>query len=263
MTHACNFPSRVPLNTLNSQRRQFSRSPGTVTLDSGCTSKDQYGSNDCDLHWGEKHTVTIDANLQENLNGGSKFTAKLTVLGIIPFDLSCPLCGANCTATIPVINKKISIKMPDCPLPKGALNKAISFTLPSKSPVPISASAKGDVTITDDAGNTVLDVSLTASLSPSATELELTQKLRGVHYPASQIKACGCTCQCSGFLCGEAGKAKGLCSEATQHGITNGEACSKAQGTLNSLAHGLAKLSGCTGKFNTGGLRGQPVAVIA
>ena len=47
-----------------------------------------------------------------------------------------------------------------------------------------------------------------------------------------------------GFLCSEASKAKSLCSEATQHGITNGEACSKAQGTLNTLAHGLAKLSG-------------------
>ena len=74
----------------------------------------------------------------------------------------------------------------------------------------------------------------------------------------STIKACGCTCSCSGFLCGEASKAKSLCSEATSHGITNGEACSKAQGTLNSLAHGMVKLSGCTGTFNTGGaLRGN------
>ena len=175
--------------------------------------------------------------------------------GIIPFDLSCALCGANCTAKIPIINKQISIKMPDCPLPKGAINKAISFTLPASSPIPLKVPIKGDVTITDDAGTTVLDLSLTASLGPSAAQLALAPKLRG---PESTIKACGCTCQCSGFLCGEASKAKSLCSEATSHGITNGEACSKAQGTLNSLAHGLAKLSGCTGTFNTGGaLRGN------
>jgi len=69
---------------------------------------------------------------------------------------------------------------------------------------------------------------------------------------ANNITACGCTCECSGFLCAEAGKAKSLCGEATSHGITNGEACSVAQGTLNKLANGLATLSGCTGTFDSG-----------
>ena len=79
-----------------------------------------------------------------------------------------------------------------------------------------------------------------------------------VEEPASTVKACGCTCSCSGFACGEASKAKGLCGKAASHGITNGEPCSKAQGTLNSLAHGLARLSDCTGTFNTGGETAWP-----
>ena len=68
---------------------------------------------------------------------------------------------------------------------------------------------------------------------------------------ANTISACGCTCQCTGFLCAEAGKANSLCSEAVSHGITDGELCADAQSTLNNLANGLAKLSDCTGKFNT------------
>ena len=79
---SCPFRFSRTVNAIN-------KATGTITLDSGCTSKDQYGSNDCDLHWGEKHTVTIAGNLEEDLNGGSKFAVKATVLGIIPFDLEC------------------------------------------------------------------------------------------------------------------------------------------------------------------------------
>jgi len=62
-----------------------------------------------------------------------------------------------------------------------------------------------------------------------------------------QESACGCSCDCSGFFCGEVSKARSLCSELPSHGVSNGEACSKAQVTLNGLANGLVKLSGCTG----------------
>ena len=61
------------------------------------------------------------------------------------------------------------------------------------------------------------------------------------------INACGCSCQCSGALCGQVGA---LCSQGVNHGIKNGEPCSQAQGTINGMSHGLVKLSGCSGTYH-------------
>jgi hypothetical protein len=70
----------------------------------------------------------------------------------------CPICGANCTIDVPVINKKLSFAMPDCPL-KGAGGTA-NFTIPDKDPVPTSVNVVGTVQITDPSGAVIDEISV-------------------------------------------------------------------------------------------------------
>ncbi len=142
----------------------MSGASGTVTLDSGCANKDQYGSNNCDLKWGNSYTVTIDANNAEDLNGKANIAVDMKVDNIIPFKITCPVCGANCTFEVPVVKTKETIQLPPCPIAKGEYKQMYNFTLPSKSPVPVKTSAKGTVKLNDDAGNNVASLSVNAVL---------------------------------------------------------------------------------------------------
>ena len=54
-----------------------------MTLASGCTSKDQYGSNDCTLAWGSNNTVKEDIIIAQTLTAASKFSYDVKV-GILP-----------------------------------------------------------------------------------------------------------------------------------------------------------------------------------
>lgn len=149
---------------------------GTLTLDgSSCTGSDAFGSNNCDLHWGSSYTGKINATLSKDIEQGSTISVDAHVDTFIPFKVSCPVCGANCTITIPIVKKTISVTMPPCPISAQSLSQPFQFTLPSSSPVPIKASAKGEATVTDASGAVLLKASFEATVSPSAIEAELGQ----------------------------------------------------------------------------------------
>merc|ERR1711990_778971 len=149
--------------TVSSVHAGFS---GSVSLDSGCTGKDAYGSNNCDLKWGGSNSVTVTGTLPEDLNSGSKVAVSVKVDHIFPWDFTCSLCGAPCTITVPVVKKKVTIKLPPCPIKKGSLNQSKKFTLPSKCPTPVGISASGSATVTDDSGSTIAKISVNADVGP-------------------------------------------------------------------------------------------------
>merc|ERR1711939_939973 len=122
---------------------------GTAVVDSGCSSKDQYGSNDCTFSWGQKLGLTLNTTLAADVNSGT-IAIDAKVDGFIPFSASCKVCGEPCTITIPVVKKTITIKLPDCPLKGGNHATTLSVTIPTTDPVPIKVTAKGTVTITTD-----------------------------------------------------------------------------------------------------------------
>eukprot|EP00472_Partenskyella_glossopodia_P004945 CAMPEP_0197533086 /NCGR_PEP_ID=MMETSP1318-20131121/42208_1 /TAXON_ID=552666 /ORGANISM="Partenskyella glossopodia, Strain RCC365" /LENGTH=136 /DNA_ID=CAMNT_0043089857 /DNA_START=537 /DNA_END=947 /DNA_ORIENTATION=+ len=136
-----------------------------MTLDSGCTTADAYGSNNCDLTWGHSYTMFANIDLgNETLNGNASFTADLKIDGLIPFKFSCPMCGSNCTIKVPVVGKEESFAMPPCPI-KGKMTLTKSFQMPSKSMVPIKTGAKGTTTLVDGSGKTIAAISVDATLS--------------------------------------------------------------------------------------------------
>jgi len=141
---------------------------GTVTVEgSACTSKDAYGSNNCDVAWGTNYTLDLDLTLSTDIVAGHKFTVDMKVDGILPFKFTCALCGADCTVTVPIVKKTITFSLPACPIKAGALKQSVVLPLPASSPVPIKASADGKVTVADPSGATVADIDVKATVSPA------------------------------------------------------------------------------------------------
>merc|ERR1712110_344989 len=144
-----------------------SKVKGSVTVDHGCKSSDQYGSNDCEMDWGSTYNVTYNIECDEDLNSKTNLDVKLTLDGLIPFHISCAICGVDCTFTIPIVKKKVIIpfsKVP-CPIKAGKNSNTVSVTLPAKDPVPIKVSFKGEAKITDDSGAELGDISITGSVA--------------------------------------------------------------------------------------------------
>jgi hypothetical protein len=95
---------------------QLSRSVNTVgpdggfviKFDSGCSTTDQYGSNNCDWKWGADIQGSVDAKFTHPLEAGSKFTVDMKIDRAIPWKFTCAACGETCTTTIPIVNQQIN-----------------------------------------------------------------------------------------------------------------------------------------------------------
>jgi hypothetical protein len=73
---------------------------GSVAFDRGCTRTDPYGSNNCTWTWGDSITASYQGALQEDITAG-KLIVDLKIDNTVPLQFSCPVCGADCTITIP------------------------------------------------------------------------------------------------------------------------------------------------------------------
>lgn len=156
----------VVSRTVNS----LSAGTGKLTLEGGaCTSSDAYGSNACDLEWGKSYTAAIDGTLSKDIESGDTFTADLTFKDeiSIPLTFTCQLCGANCSFSIPVVQKRVGFAMPACPIKAQTLQTTMAFTLRSAWPLPLKVGFKGTVTAQDKAGNPLANVNVQQQGQPS------------------------------------------------------------------------------------------------
>ena len=133
----------------------------SIILNSGCSKKDQYGSNDCDLKWGQNYTVALDATLPEDVTTGATFAVDILLDGLVRAKFSCPLCGANCSFDI--ASHKQNFAMPPCPLAKaGHYQQVVNFTLPASTPAKVGF--KGTVSAKDSKGTSFGEVELDGKL---------------------------------------------------------------------------------------------------
>lgn len=140
----------------------------TIAPATACTGSDQYGSNNCDVNWGQAYTVNYSYTLGADIVAGSTISIDAHIDTFIHFQHTCVACGGLCTVTVPIIGKKISYQMPDCPILAGSSPPTLlSFTLPSKSPIPVHTGVVGTLTANDAAGNVLANISLTATITPS------------------------------------------------------------------------------------------------
>jgi len=73
---------------------------GAVTFDKGCTKTDPYGSNSCHWDYTQQVTKATQGALQEDIQAG-RLIVDLKLNNTIPFQFSCPICGAPCAITAP------------------------------------------------------------------------------------------------------------------------------------------------------------------
>jgi opacity protein-like surface antigen len=74
---------------------QFAGS-GTVTVGSAgetlpCSSSDEFGSNDCKLHWGSAYNIGVNLTLTEPIEAGMQINVNAKLDGLVPLKFSCPV----------------------------------------------------------------------------------------------------------------------------------------------------------------------------
>jgi len=133
---------------------------GSVVFDHGCTKKDQYGSNDCTLNWGETYNVTYQGTMGQDITAGAKFSIEAKVL-FEKVNIDCAFCGKNCTFSI--LTHDVNIKMPDCPIKATNASQTLAaFTLPATDPLPVNLKVQGSGTANLADGSVLLKGSFTA-----------------------------------------------------------------------------------------------------
>jgi hypothetical protein len=140
---------------------------GTVNIDKDCTTKDEYGCESALAKWGDSLKVSLNATLPHDLTADYSVIVKAKVNNIIPFDVTCAICGVDCTVTIPIIKKKLTIKLPPCPIKAATYLNSTTVVLPAKAPVPLKVSATGTGSVQDSKGNVVADVSVSLEVTPA------------------------------------------------------------------------------------------------
>ena len=135
----------------------------TLNVDSGCASKDAFGSNDCDFAWGTTHTVAVDAALKKDVDATYTIHADLKLEAIFPLKFSCAACGATCSFEVPIIHKHYSFDTPACPIKATELTQSFTKVLPATSPVPLEAKFKGTIALTN-ATSTVIELAVEGEL---------------------------------------------------------------------------------------------------
>mmetsp|Transcript_26018 Transcript_26018/g.61396 ORF Transcript_26018/g.61396 Transcript_26018/m.61396 type:complete len:173 (-) Transcript_26018:110-628(-) len=136
-----------------------------LKFDAGCSSEDQYGSNDCSFAWGSEVSGSIDAALGHDLNEGSTFAVDMKIDKVLSWSFSCAACGSNCTTTVPVVNQDVNFAMPPCPISAAGIAQAFDEVLPAESPTKgVKVSAAGTISVTDETGAGVISMDLTATV---------------------------------------------------------------------------------------------------
>ncbi len=135
---------------------------GNLTFDSGCSSHDEFGDNDCDFAYNSTHVLNVDIQVPAPLYGNASLNVDLTIDLIDPFSFTCPVCGAACSFTIPIVGKQVSFNMPACPIAR--LSQQSSFKLPSSNPAKVPTGIKGYAEVKDADGSVVAHVDIQAKL---------------------------------------------------------------------------------------------------
>jgi hypothetical protein len=138
--------------------------PLHLTFSQGCTSSDAYGSNNCNWAYGSELGIDYNVKLDEDVNSG-KLAVNAKVDSILPFVVSCGLCGVNCSLTIPVINIPVDFAMPPCPIKAASFVNSTTVAIPATNPIGAKTTATGTAVITDQNGQSIISLTFSATLA--------------------------------------------------------------------------------------------------
>ncbi|GMH77797.1 hypothetical protein TL16_g07538 [Triparma laevis f. inornata] len=137
----------------------------SLKFDAGCSSEDDYGSNDCSFGWGDTVSGNVNATLGHDLEDGSTFSVDLKLDKFISWSFSFAACGSNCTTSVPIVNQDVNFAMPDCPITADGVTQAFSQALPTDSPTKgVKVTAIGNIEVKDAAGDSVISMDIDATV---------------------------------------------------------------------------------------------------
>jgi len=135
-----------------------------LKFDSGCSSTDSYGSNNCAWSYGETIFGSVDAH-GGPLDKGSLLVVDLKMDKVISWKFSCQACGETCKTKVPIVNEDVEFAMPPCPIPASGINQLFNSTLPASSPTKgVKVTAVGTIAVLDQTGKQVLNMGIDATI---------------------------------------------------------------------------------------------------
>lgn len=124
----------------------------------GCKGADEEGRQCC-IEWGSNVTVAVKAKAKQGLltkdvTARVKATVYANLFGwapLLPLDITCPLCGANCTIPgMSLMGKSLpdmTVALPPCPAEALELDGSTTFSIPVPSVLPFAVQINGTVTV--------------------------------------------------------------------------------------------------------------------
>ena len=113
-----------------------------------CSSKDEYGSNDCHYDWGDTMNMTFDVQLQKAFDVNDRISGNFKVMYFIPWNFECAICGQDCTLTIPGVDLDIKVPLPPCPLGNDNIPEKLQIYVGDSSPLDgVPLHVEGDVNL--------------------------------------------------------------------------------------------------------------------
>ena len=92
----------------------------------------------------------------------NKIKIALKVDNIVPLNVECAVCGADCSFTI--VGKKVDIKLPPCPIAVAEYKNVTKFTVPASDPLPKTTIA-GWIQLLDGSGAVMDSLYINAAAS--------------------------------------------------------------------------------------------------
>mmetsp|Transcript_27143 Transcript_27143/g.91236 ORF Transcript_27143/g.91236 Transcript_27143/m.91236 type:complete len:182 (+) Transcript_27143:152-697(+) len=137
---------------------------GSLVVDHGCSSSDEWGSNKCSFDFKDKLTLAYNVDTTAEIGEGYTISAKLKVDKLISFDVDCKACGSTCDVVVPIIKQKYTLQFPPCPLlaAGASLNGTVSLKIPKYPGIEVSAA--GPVSLKNPSGHTVASIDLDVAM---------------------------------------------------------------------------------------------------
>uniref|UniRef100_A0A6V2KN96 MD-2-related lipid-recognition domain-containing protein n=1 Tax=Ditylum brightwellii TaxID=49249 RepID=A0A6V2KN96_9STRA len=101
-----------------------------------CKQHSTYGDNDCLFPWDDTSDVTIKTALGFDMDDTYKIQGKVKVDYLLHLNFECPVCGENCTVTVPKIDYDVILTLPPCPIDGDDFTYTLENYLPDPAFVP-------------------------------------------------------------------------------------------------------------------------------
>mmetsp|Transcript_26110 Transcript_26110/g.32029 ORF Transcript_26110/g.32029 Transcript_26110/m.32029 type:complete len:253 (-) Transcript_26110:116-874(-) len=121
-----------------------------------CTDSDIFGDTKCTVGFDDEIFIDVNASMPEDIMEGSTIEFNLRIDNIIKWDFTCDVCGSECSASLPIIDKAFTFATPECPTLPKSISKSLNYKLPVDKRDTLDSAVRlkveGTILLTDSTG---------------------------------------------------------------------------------------------------------------